>query len=448
MARRRDKISPAEKAEQARAKAARKKVSKERNKSRRLAREEGAQVALAESRKRQKNPTADFLGPGRGLRYGEIENPKFERLVGFLSKKSPKLLIHQNRTALEMLSKLTWHRALQTWKPKGKGRDSLFRSLVNHLVDVYPMPRFLLSLFYIEGSGHGFDTIKMYQHFASGGSVKAALKQKLLSTPLTKKMAHTFMSSPSSYGFIEAVRRAQVEHLGGDRRLADALLETQIGRGISAGGGGDEEFWLTVVQWFAQIPMLDMAQVGPIIDWIRHHYVLRSQERARAERLRRAGDDAPDPGAFTMKGRTPFSVLRAVEEWHTELTRVRKAKGEYRPSGFKEDIWEVKKGDRAEVWSCTEILNGDLLAAEGRAMRHCVYSYSYSIKSGRTSIWSLKRTDELGAQTERQLTIEVNNSNRMIVQARGKSNRWSTNVQRREMGRWASFAGLRVGSYA
>jgi len=444
MARRRDKITPEEKANQARAKAARKREAKARNLSRRMAREEGAKVALMVSRDRQKNSLAHFL---RGPHPNTSPDPKLVKLVQFLSKKSPKILIPENKDALEMLSVLDWHRTLKTWKPKGKGRDSLFRSLVNHLVDVYPMPRFLLSLFYVEDGGHGFEPVKVYQHFAAGGSVKAALKKKLLGTSLTKKMAHSFMTSPARYGFLEAIRRAQIEHLGGDCRLADALLETQLGRSINR-DLEHEEFWLTVIQWFGQIPMLDMAQVGPIIDWVRHHRNQRIEERARMGRLQRAGDDVVIPGKFTMKGRTPFAVLRPVEEWHTQLSRVAKAKGVYKPSGFMEDIWEVKKGDRFETWICTEILNGDKLAAEGKAMRHCVYSYSYSIKSGRTSIWSLKMTDEYGAQTARQLTIEVDNRSRSIVQARGKSNRRATAIQQREMKRWAAKAGLRVASYA
>ena len=75
-------------------------------------------------------------------------------------------------------------------------------------------------------------------------------------------------------------------------------------------------------------------------------------------------------------------------------------------------------------------------------MRHCVYSYSSWCSRGRVSIWSLRCNDT------RQLTLEVNNQSCAIVQARGICNAGPTVVQRREMGRWASFAGLRVSTYA
>lgn len=78
------------------------------------------------------------------------------------------------------------------------------------------------------------------------------------------------------------------------------------------------------------------------------------------------------------------------------------------------------------------------LRKEGEAMRHCVSSYWYRIESGHTSIWTLQR------ENVRQLTIEVDNGTRAIVQARGPCNHPATHEQVRVLHHWAAKNNLRV----
>lgn len=62
---------------------------------------------------------------------------------------------------------------------------------------------------------------------------------------------------------------------------------------------------------------------------------------------------------------------------------------------------------------------------------------------GRTSIWSLRRTDQRGADRP-VLTIEVAPHTRTIIQARGKWNRKPSTSARRIMLAWATREGLSV----
>ncbi|MBA7634563.1 hypothetical protein ES703_42149 [subsurface metagenome] len=106
-------------------------------------------------------------------------------------------------------------------------------------------------------------------------------------------------------------------------------------------------------------------------------------------------------------------------------------------SGIKEGIWEFRRRLKdgnfiSTIWIIEEILNSKDLADEGKAMKHCVYSYDERIASGKVSIWSLQK------DSERKLTVEVENSSRTIVQAREKYNRLPDKKEMKILNKWAS----------
>lgn len=59
--------------------------------------------------------------------------------------------------------------------------------------------------------------------------------------------------------------------------------------------------------------------------------------------------------------------------------------------------------------------------AEGKAMSHCVRSYTRNCRTGRKAIYSVQRRLDEG-RWERLLTIAINPQGRRIIQARGKHN--------------------------
>lgn len=222
-----------------------------------------------------------------------------------------------------------------------------------------------------------------------------------------------------------ALRRVQVKAEGGDRRLLTHWMKVEEARYL--GSPTDEAFWLTVLRFFAQSPMLDTAQIGPLCDLIR---------------TRRRGDPM-----FTMQGRTVGSMLKALHEWHGDLAKAKDlSKTVFTPSGFAPftvDKSVEKNGfvTSPEVWTFTEVLTSADLIAEGKALKHCVYSYAWRISDRTTSIWSLT-VRGFGAP-ERRVTIEVQNNARAIVQARGKMNRLPTPQEDKLITQWAARNDLR-----
>lgn len=69
-----------------------------------------------------------------------------------------------------------------------------------------------------------------------------------------------------------------------------------------------------------------------------------------------------------------------------------------------------------------EILNGQDLAEEGKAMHHCVATNMSSCVNGHKSIWSMKIEYLSSKISRRVMTIELVNRTRYIRQVRGRNN--------------------------
>src|SRR5690606_20482088 len=104
-------------------------------------------------------------------------------------------------------------------------------------------------------------------------------------------------------------------------------------------------------------------------------------------------------------GQTLATVLRRMDQWHRELARARDLSGvEWAGVDLPDHVIEQRDPehrDRLITWTFHQITTGKELAAEGSAMRHCVFGYKHSCMQGRCSIWSLTRTDAFGAKARR-----------------------------------------------
>jgi hypothetical protein len=330
-------------------------------------------------------------------------------------------------------------RPIETWDPEGRGRQTILHSLIRHLIVKFPTPIFLYSV--LEPNAANDNFILMFCHIASGGSVAEAVKMGLLPSVMTKRMCHLFMQAPPNYTVPEAVRRAQVIFHDGTLRLANAISGSFL-RDLQQ----NEPFWDTVVQWFCGIGMLDPEQVGPLLDYIRHRkgFDGTQDERGRAR------------PAFLMKGRTADALMRDMEQWHADMNaqerqrnRQDRISAAYKPppvswvrSGVKAGHWEEGTGKNKANWSLMEICTSAGLRDEGAAMRHCVSSYAHRCATGEVSIWTLQRKNNEGWY--RFLTVEVNNSTKAVVQARGVGNRASTPKEMGYVTQWANSNGLSI----
>jgi hypothetical protein len=151
---------------------------------------------------------------------------------------------------------------------------------------------------------------------------------------------------------------------------------------------------------------------------------------------------AQDPD-FSMKGRTVKLLLRMVTAWHTDLAVSRPGESiSWQPSpigGYR--FLERRDGDDPDrEWTIQELTDSGALHAEGKAMRHCVYSYADRCRRGETTIWSLRL--RINDEEKRMVTIEVDPRRRTLVQARAKCNRWPGGRSAEIINQWAARTGL------
>ena len=379
--------------------------------------------------KLKKDAEAKAQAVERALRTHKVKQPPKDLAVSQVLKLAPRLLdspdyakavgeFHNLRTR--------WLRPIEDWEPRGKGRETLFRSLAEHLFAKYRTPPFVWSVFFESDGGLRKRLMDVVVSVAGGTSFYEEVKTGGLPVPLTRKMCHEVLTSKVEVTFLQAVRRVQVRTCGGDERLWRAWLGTSVGRHIDS--EKSEIFWASVLEFLARNPMLDRAEVGPIVDFIRY----------------RRGVDP----TFSMKGRSANALLESMAEWHGELQAAKGKVGHvFDPSGFSPGEFDYsREGSKGhhltEIWRITEILTGIELAREGRNNKHCVYSYSRSIESKQTSIWSMTREDNTG--NWHALTVEVRNASKMIVQARGMMNRQATGPEANVLSQWAAQNGLTV----
>ena len=326
-----------------------------------------------------------------------------------------------------------WLRPAEAWLPSRQHAWPLFTSLAHHLLARYPVPAFMTSVWFDLPPGEALPQHRWYKHLGLGQSIRSAG----LPLRLTRAMAHLFSQAPHHYTAVAALRWAQVRGLGGCEALARAVVGTRLGKAL-----GNEDFWEGVLHFFVNRPSLDLAQVGPVVDF------LQAQKFEWTEGVSPQGvfgKHPPPRPDYSMKGRTVASVLRQVGEWHRQLGRdTNQPCLSWRHSPLKD--YRLVEGSEAlgnmRSWTITELLTSRALFLEGRAMRHCVATYAERCARRQTSIWSVQVEDQRGRH--RVLTVEVDLLKRAVCQARRKCNRLPQAGERELMERWAAQEGLRV----
>jgi hypothetical protein len=319
-------------------------------------------------------------------------------------------------------------RDLADWRPATHNAERQFASLARHLFARHDLPRFL-DRAWTEGSPR---EQAWFVHLGAGNSLRTAADLPL---PVSRAIGHWFLQSPDDCPVEAAFRHAQVRALGGDATLAEAVRRTRLGHDYSHGA-----FWEEVIRFFVANPLLDRAQVGPIVDWLQAQRF--EPEIAPGAVLPEAGALPPRP-ALSMHGRTVAATLREVEAWHRRLGRATAAPAaaSWTPSGI--DPFDFVAGvdpKHSHSWRIREITSGDGLVREGARMEHCVASYAASCAAKRSSIWTMERTAD--GTTSACVTIEVHLGSRRIGQVRGKRNRAAGPEELSIIRRWAERAEL------
>ena len=300
-----------------------------------------------------------------------------------------------------------WLEPAADWRPDSRNLRRQFGHLARHLLSRYPVPTYM-DCAWFKPQNHQQTWFKA---LGSGQSIRTLD----LPLPLNKRMAHQFLTAPDYYTIEEALRWGQVLGQGGTPDLVEALIDTHLGTSFA-----HEDFWGTVIQFFVRTPQLDPAQVGPIVDYIQNQkYEPRQTHRADGQEVE---DDPPQPN-FSMKSRSLPKLLDQVERWHAQLAReARLPPGQWEPSAISPYHYaETDTKGRTLHWHIRELLSKKELAAEGRALNHCVVSYAHKCRSGKSSIWSVQVSDDQDNRLH-LMTVELNPRSRSLSQIRGKHN--------------------------
>jgi PcfJ-like protein len=303
-----------------------------------------------------------------------------------------------------------WIRPVADWKPQTHNNHRQFASLARHLLAEWPIPSFMNSVWFFGDGQEAERRQYWFLHLGRGQNIRTAD----LPLPYTKRMAHHFMSAPGDFTVEAALRWGQIRGLGGTERLVRVVIGTRLGNDFQ-----NNEFWTTVLQCFIANPMLDPAKIGPIIDFIHQQRFVSEDVFVAPGVVERKSPPQPN---FTMRGRSPASLLRQVDAWHRTLAKIDQPKADWPGSEIEpfQFVEGAEKGGNLKIWTITELLSTKALFAEGRKMKHCVASYASSCARGICSIWTLEVETFEGKS--KILTVEVRNASRMIVQARGMRN--------------------------
>jgi PcfJ-like protein len=316
-----------------------------------------------------------------------------------------------------------WIQPLAAWLPATDSTRLAFRSLAHHLLAFYPVPGFMDSAWDLDSGPEGFRQQAWYIRLGRG----ASLRELCVPVPLTRRMEHFVRRAPDHYTVGQALRYGEVLGLGGSEQLAREIAKGFLGRIVAP-----DEFWRTVLHFFAKHPEMPIEYANPIVDFVQANK-FGGEEVLTDQGIETRTARWPD---VSMDGRTVKSVLRLAEAWHLELGR-KKRSGTFswRKSGIRGFRFLEKGEEHDREWTIAELLDSDALYAEGCARRHCVYTYADVCRTGETTIWSLRLRVKAGEK--RMATVEVNPHRRAIIQVRAKCNRLAGPGSIEILRRWA-----------
>lgn len=254
---------------------------------------------------------------------------------------------------------------------------------------------------------------KLVIHLANGNSIRTA---RHLPFPLTKKMAHIFANLPEAADCRDAFWWAFGQACGASTQVVRHFRRywrlTEIKQHYT---------FLESAMRFVQQAGYAAARLDAVAGYLRHA-VHESQ------------------GRYSLQGRTPESVLRQAEAFYAQIhTGFLVGKPVFWSANpvIKPFVHETEQGQ----YTVIELTSSFDLQEEGRALKHCVGSYSWECKLGRSSIWSLRFSD--GITQSVLVTIQLD-AHYNIVQAKGVCNRLPTAPEMAVIQHWAAGEGIRI----
>lgn len=315
----------------------------------------------------------------------------------------------------------SWLAEPEAWSPPSQAPYVIFASLAQHLFARWPMPAFMASAWY----GLFDEQRSWYERVGAGES----WRRVGIPMPISRAMAHLLPRAPASFSIVGGLRWAQVMAMGGTPELAHVLVATRLGRELV-----HEDFWETVVRFFASRPEIPLAHIGDIVEAIED----RRHGSAAGFVDGRYGVLPPVEPDFAIEGRTLASLLALVAERSFGVRVRTRHNVSWRTSTLRP--FALVDHDKQYAWSIAEVCSSDALVFEGRAMRHCVGTYVGRCRRGESSVWTMQLETPTGQR--RVLTIEVDMKGRRINCARRRANARPSDAERAILARWAEQEGI------
>lgn len=343
----------------------------------------------------------------------DFTKPKELKLAETLLKSSKKLIKwtqeRNDRTKFKrLISRIVeyqtdWIRSPYEWKPQIHSIERQIDGLLQWTFAKYLVPSFLTESWLVENG----QFISWYLAVARGES----LKYQPNFPNMTAKMRHLFLMTPQSHTIMQAVFRSPVLAFGGSRLLLNAVMGSSL---VREQRHREFDFWITLIRFFTNNPMLAPTQFDPLYDYIKE--------------IRRRTP------TFKLAGRSPLRLIADMEQWHLQLaaSRVRKASSTAWPSCGIPTFEYIEGVHNIKIWQIQEICTLKNLMEEGKILHHCVASFSGMCIKQYYSIWSLT------CNGEHKLTIQLILSNYSLGQIRGLQNRMPTPRENQIISIWAS----------
>lgn len=343
--------------------------------------------------------------------------------------KTTKLWKHYDKVSLRIKrlndKRNLWIRDPKDWKCNTHNAERAIRSLTWHLLAKYPIPEWTYSLI---PSGPVYNernhSLRLFIDLARGKNIRKCNHMFFL----TKRMAHLVMNAPKKYDTcILAVRWAQLKSYDCSPRVTHEFMSHRIvinplsyitdDAKAKARYVAQDKYLCSIFEWFSRFPMLDPNQIGPMLDFI----------------LRNGWCE------YKLAGRNPLSVIRQMEAWHFELAREERRMQKARKTNSWPKLihdWTFGDPKKNNVWEAKQLLTTKELLAEGRALNHCVGSYSGSCAAGKVHIISFKYQGECTFTVEIDGNLDYKYNAVNIRQQRGKRNRTITSAEKAIVNRW------------
>lgn len=254
---------------------------------------------------------------------------------------------------------------------------------------------------------------KLVEHLAAGNNIRTA---RNLPFPMSKKMAHCFTNLSDAADCRDAFWWAFGQACGASEQVVRYFRRywrlTEISQHYT---------FLESALRFAQQAGYETARLDAVAGYLRH--ALHESQ-----------------GRYSLQGRTAESVLRHAEAFYAQIQiGLQQGKPMFWSANpvIKPFLHKTEKG----YYTVIELTSSFDLQEEGRTLKHCVGSYSWECKLGRSSIWSLRFSD--GITKSVLVTIQLD-AHHNIVQAKGVCNRLPTALEMAVIQQWATAQGIRI----